>query len=482
MTFGIFTSCYGYEPWLPEWEASIRAAGPDEVVIVGDEAAQRAWGRLGRFVLAPELGNPYRQAAAHNRGAAELSTEWAMHVGVDDLVYPNLVSELSKRFDGADVVAVDVTSEKDGQPVRTRRNRPTREKILKPTMGQQPLDACAAFRRSLWEAHPYNEEIAGGCDVALWIGFAHAGARFAFTAKPGVRYRLHADSLWHSRPKAELIALRETLNGLRQPPGPRVSVAVMAHPSRKGCVSELLAALDRPAEVVWDEKRDLWDTGRRSLLAYDPQATHHLVIQDDALVCRDLVAGVERALHCVPPDVLLGLYLGHHPPHSYMVSQLVSQAGSASWLSMAAINWGVAVVVPTGYIADLVAFGDQLAIPSYDQRIGRWCRKRRIKAWYPWPSLVEHRGVPSLIGRRDGRKARKFIGANVSALSLSFGDGVRELPLSVKRDARREVLATRRWRHRDGRVRKVTVGTDLDLRYEALTEWEEVAHVPAVAG
>lgn len=469
---GIFTSCYGYEKWLPEWVSAVRELPVDEVVIVGDQAAFDTAQTLDlpdgwKFVLDPE---PFHQARAHNDAVGELTTEWIFHLGVDDLPFPNLVSDLRAKFDDADVVAVDVVRERDGKQLSTRRNRPTTEKILKPTMGQQPLDACAAFRRSFWERHRYDESFPTGCDVALWIGFAHLGARFTHTGKPGVRYRLHQDSLWHSRSTKDRIALREKLNDLRRPPV-KVSVAVMAHPKRKEYVEQLLADLDRPAEVVWDEKQDIWDTGRRSLLAYDPTATHHLVIQDDAVVCRDLVAGLEKALRTVPPDVPLGLYLGHHPPHSYMVSQLAVSAGHASWIVMPAINWGVAVVIPTKLIPDLVAHGDTLSIPSYDQRIGNWCRKRRIKAWYPWPSLVEHRDIQSLIGRKPGRRARKFVGVEVSALELDYDGGSCDLPLGGRSKGEQP---RRQWRHSDGRLRTVAIGTPPDIRYASLDGWEQV--------
>ena len=68
-----------------------------------------------------------------------------------------------------------------------------------------------------------------------------------------------------------------------------LSVSMMAHPKRAAQVEGILAQLDRKdVEVVWDERENRWDTGRRSMLAYDPRCSHHAVIQDDVLVCRDL--------------------------------------------------------------------------------------------------------------------------------------------------------------------------------------------------
>jgi hypothetical protein len=37
-----------------------------------------------------------------------------------------------------------------------------------------------------------------------------------------------------------------------------------------------------------------------------------------------------------------------------------------------------------------------------------------------WPSLVDHRDVPSLVGHGGGRYAHKFIGENASALDIDW--------------------------------------------------------------
>jgi hypothetical protein len=218
MNLTIFTSCYGkkYAEFLPEWEGCM-AALPVEAVVVGDIHAQSAWGGTGRFILAPQHGSPYNQGAAHNHAALESRPEWLMHVGVDDLVTPDLVEQLRPHADHADVIAVDVQRTRNGTLGTIRQNRPTKDTILQPTMGRQPLDACAAFRRSFWERTGYRTDLPGGVDVALWIDMAHQGARFAYTGQVGVIYRLRPESLWHQRSKQNVNLVRRALNGLRQP-------------------------------------------------------------------------------------------------------------------------------------------------------------------------------------------------------------------------------------------------------------------------
>jgi hypothetical protein len=213
---------------------------------------------------------------------------------------------------------------------------------------------------------------------------------------------------------------------------PRVSVAIMAHPRRAAFVPELQAKLDRESTVVWDDgSNSRWGTGRRALLAYDPDATHHLVIQDDAVIPRDLAAGVEAALTHAPDNVPLCLYVGKVRPYRELVAEYVGRAaGGASWLVMDRLNWGVAVVVPVALIEAMVAACDAQTIPNYDSRMSAYFEANDIPVWYPWPSLVDHRESPSLVPGRghSGRVAHKFIGADASALDIDYSGPALRLP------------------------------------------------------
>lgn len=216
---------------------------------------------------------------------------------------------------------------------------------------------------------------------------------------------------------------------------PQVSVAIMAHPDRGRFIPELVDRLDRQPKVVWDRWGDRWDTGRRAMLAYAPTATHQLVIQDDAVVCRDLAAGVERALRHVPAPAgvptPLCLYTGRVKKFRAAVRRHVGNR-RVSWLAMPSIYWGVGVVMPTELIPDLVAWGDaHPETANYDYRMGQWLQRQGITVWYPWPSLVDHRHSPSLVpGRRSAasRHAYRFVGANASALRQPWHRGVAHIP------------------------------------------------------
>jgi hypothetical protein len=227
-----------------------------------------------------------------------------------------------------------------------------------------------------------------------------------------------------------------------------LSVAVMAHPKRADMVDELVAALDRPSKVVWDEIQDRHDTGIRALEAYDPACSHHLVLQDDVAVPRDLCAGVERALRYIPQDEPMCLYTGRVKPFAGEIARAVQRAGdSASWLTMQGIYWGPGVVIPTAHIPEIGEWWRSDAgrkVTNYDRRLSAWYALREATVWYPWPCLVEHRDGDSLVkGHGRGRHAHSFIGADASALDVDWSGKVVNVPRSAKMDDARQLKARR---------------------------------------
>ena len=222
----------------------------------------------------------------------------------------------------------------------------------------------------------------------------------------------------------------------------RLSAAVMAHPNRADLVTDLLARLDREVPVVWDQINDRHDTGIRALQAYDPDATHHLVIQDDALPCRDLLATIEQALEFVPDGHPASFYLGRVRPFRQKVEQVVRVAGSASWLRFPGPYWGPAIVVPTAAIPGLVEWWYSpkgSSVTNYDRRIARFFQREGLDCFYSWPSLVDHRGDTSLVtGHMAGRHAHRSIPEHRSGSEAVWSGPVLTLPDAAALDALRQ--------------------------------------------
>ena len=231
-------------------------------------------------------------------------------------------------------------------------------------------------------------------------------------------------------PEAYAVHHWEHQRGLRGRPlvgsgNGELSVAIMAHRKRADWVP-LLEEQVPQAQVVWDTKSDRWDTGARSLLAYDPDAEWHMVIQDDSLLPPDFYEGVRRMLKFVEPERPVGLYYGRVRPRSLDTENLVrrAQRENASFIVHNGPWWGVGIVLPTKHIRDIVMWGDaHPGIPNYDRRISRWYSEKQIPCYYTVPSLIEHRteNNPSLVPGRTGqnRRAWQFVGPQ-SALDVDW--------------------------------------------------------------
>lgn len=220
---------------------------------------------------------------------------------------------------------------------------------------------------------------------------------------------------------------------------PTLSVAVMAHPSRTEMVVDLLGRLDRPAPVVWDRINDRHDTGIRSMEAFDPACTHHLVVQDDVVPCVDLIAGAERALRHVPQDVPVSLYLGRVKPFGKAVENVTRRADDASWITMEGVYWGPAIIVPTSTIEAMSKWFRGSNVTNYDRRLSKWFQLTHRRTSYTWPSLVEHRGEESLIRRSKAiRNAHRFIGADASGLDVDWSGPVADMTNTDRLDRRRQ--------------------------------------------
>jgi len=185
----------------------------------------------------------------------------------------------------------------------------------------------------------------------------------------------------------------------------KVSASIMAHPDRTEFVEELVGSLDREVPVAWDNegppsgKGDrVWRTARSAWQMYDPEADFHVLIQDDALVCRDYLAGLEVALEHVPDYALVSTYFGRgrNVPARWATMADKADNDGASWVRSFTLMWGVSLAVPTRFIPEMIKWCDRQARMPDDMRVGKWFQRQKIDTWYTWPSLVDHRPAPSL--------------------------------------------------------------------------------------
>jgi hypothetical protein len=232
----------------------------------------------------------------------------------------------------------------------------------------------------------------------------------------------------------------------------KLSASIMAHPDRSALVDELRASLDRDVEVHYDPEGPpsgngdrVWRVARAAWELHDPAADWHVLIQDDALVCRDFLAGLERALDYVPLDATVCPYLGKGGAAGPSWERIADQAErmGASWVLSTRLMWGVAICLPTALIPDMIERANSMAGVPDDMRVSGWTKRRHGEVWYTWPSLVDHRPVPSITKHRaaDRRAVQHCTG---SALNIDWTGPVARDPVYVRTRGPRSGPSTNR--------------------------------------
>jgi hypothetical protein len=188
----------------------------------------------------------------------------------------------------------------------------------------------------------------------------------------------------------------------------RVSVAVMAHPSRRAWAVDLAEHLD--CEVVWDRYNNVWDTARRAWLSHHPNATHHLVVQDDAVLCRNLRAALPEIVKWRPNSLISLIAIKSKLSQADRSRHDRAVESGERWFSAKAGLPGCALMLPVPDIAPMVMWGDVLKSPHDDVKISAFYRSQGKPAHYVVPSLVQHRHQsenPSLVNPAAGWRPRQ---------------------------------------------------------------------------
>lgn len=222
----------------------------------------------------------------------------------------------------------------------------------------------------------------------------------------------------------------------------------MAHPDRAGEVDRLRRALGTShgvTPVYWDGEGKasgngdrVWRTARGAWQLADPDVDWHVLLQDDAVPCADLLAGLERALAYVPPDAVVSCYLGtgRNVPIRWEAMAGAAERAGATWVKSQKLMWGVCIALPVKLIPEMIAHADRRSGVPDDMRVAGWAEKYGHEVWYTWPSLVDHLPVPSLTKHKAReRVARRHLQG--SALAVDWSGRAVSDPMLARRDPTR---------------------------------------------
>lgn len=342
-SLGIVTSVTGgYGAYLAEWadsilEQRVRPAGvgifthgtdADRTAAIAARARLEGAGFHVKHRHEPERWDFGR---ARNAAVGLLEHEWCMHLDADDRLMPHALADVRALMAGADVVAIGY--ERLGVTPDGPR---CRRKVYRSSVGTEALESRAPasgispFRRAFWERAPYRTDLLGGWDTALWLGFAHLGARFAATTRPGFYYRQHTDSIFLSRLRSPWLSERvgARLQSLRRGDrGVAVIVPIAGHDAHRSANWQWLEARYRALFPAWqictggaDPRR--WDK-RRAIDAAIRGCTADILVIADA----DCVLAPEALLEAV--RLLESGEASWVVPHT-LVHRLTERA-TASW-------------------------------------------------------------------------------------------------------------------------------------------------------
>jgi hypothetical protein len=161
-----------------------------------------------------------------------------------------------------------------------------------------------------------------------------------------------------------------------------------------------------------------WRSYRACLEAIPPGA-HGLVVQDDALPCRNLAAATDRILARHPGRIVC-LFVGGAPVRS---ANRVVHAGNhgEAYAELEPAEWlpCVATLYPPEHVEGIVEFVDtrdwRQGHLGDDHRLGEYIRHTHITALATVPNLVQHPDeVASLIG------THALAGLNPARVSCCF--------------------------------------------------------------
>jgi hypothetical protein len=209
-----------------------------------------------------------------------------------------------------------------------------------------------------------------------------------------------------------------------------LSIAIMAHPKREARIPALRSALPEHARVVYDPEPDgkpeTWRTARVAwwdFMVAPREPSHHLVLQDDVILCEFFVHGIIRAIEA-RPDHALSFYA-----NKMEVGQALLRGDSWVYHKGPWYN-AQAVVLPVGWIPGFVAFGDAMEGEGDDWRLREYLHAIGARMLLSAPCLVQHDAPESSLlghGAMPNRRVTNYFAddlkINVMDIDWTKGDG-----------------------------------------------------------
>ncbi|MGW4892735.1 hypothetical protein ACWEQL_10790 [Kitasatospora sp. NPDC004240] len=185
----------------------------------------------------------------------------------------------------------------------------------------------------------------------------------------------------------------------------RISVAIMHHPSRTARLPALVrACLPLEARPVPDPDPyglpSPLRTAKRAWADIADGATHHLVLQDDAVPAEGFARLLTEAVAARPLSGLALYSNWNSPQNSYLVRRAV--AAGSPWAPLSRTEWipTQGFVLPVDQARDLAKYLAEIPdeVRDDDEMVALFCQERAVETLAAVPHLLDHADSPTIAG------------------------------------------------------------------------------------
>ena len=181
----------------------------------------------------------------------------------------------------------------------------------------------------------------------------------------------------------------------------------------------------------WYQK-GLWFNARRSWMwCLSTKSTHHLVLQDDVIICNNFI---DTIINCIKtyPDSPLGLYANRKICEEAKLKDI-------RWVSIPDGVWGQAILLPRFLVEKFLNWERKHILPNFkydDTRIAMFLVENKINSMCPMPSLVDHEGAAtSTLGHSNKNRRARWFEKDKNYLDYDWSNKkFLQAPLGLKKD------------------------------------------------
>jgi len=177
-------------------------------------------------------------------------------------------------------------------------------------------------------------------------------------------------------------------------------------PYLKEKLGDVPFAIDAPRK---DSKNiGVWANCMRAWSMHDKSKDFHLVIQDDAIICENLLERIEDLIKKTTGNYAYSLYFGDELATTTEEKTKSQQEG---FIIRNLLNSGVAIMLPTSKIERIMKIANRNNTNIDDANIGSALQQLGMKTIYPVPCFINHRSckeTSSLVTRGESERTSKY--------------------------------------------------------------------------